>query len=93
MATDLNELRRHVEVLKLIKMEKARLSDLEGAARAAIEDALGGDEVGEIDGREVVRWRHVKSSRVDTKLLKSLYPDVAAECTTAVESRRFEVTA
>ena len=91
MATDLNELRRHVEVLKAVKAEKARLAEIEAEARAAVEDALGGDEVGELDGREVVRWKHIKSNRLDQALLKRMWPEAVAECTAVAESRRFEV--
>lgn len=91
MATDLTELRQQIEILRAVKQEKARLADIEAAARAAVEEALGGDEVGELDGREVIRWKHIKSNRLDQKLLEKLYPEAAAECRAVVESRRFEV--
>ena len=38
-----------------------------------------------------VSWKSVSSNRVDSKKLKSDYPDVYKECVKASESRRFTV--
>ncbi|AER26351.1 hypothetical protein FIONNBHARTH_60 [Mycobacterium phage Fionnbharth] len=89
--TDLSHVRQHVELLRHVKAEKAKLSEIEKAARAVVEEALGDAEEGTIDGQPVVRNKFVKSNRLDQKLLASLHPEVLAECKTVIESRRFEV--
>ncbi|AXH46896.1 hypothetical protein I5G67_gp058 [Mycobacterium phage Aminay] len=88
---DISAVRQHVEILKYVKAEKAKLTEIESAARAVVEEALGDDETGAIDGEPVVRNKFVKSNRLDQKLLKSLHPEIAAECMAVSESRRFEV--
>lgn len=38
-----------------------------------------------------IKWTNTSSNRVDTKLLKEKYPQIAAECTKTTTSRRFTV--
>lgn len=88
---DLSHVRQHIELLRHVKAEKAKLADIEKAARAVIEEALGDAETGTVDGKPAVRYTFVKSDRLDQKLLKRMFPEAAATCRTVVESRRFEV--
>ena len=39
-----------------------------------------------------INWTNTTSSRVDTKLLKQKYPQIAAEVTKVTPGRRFSVT-
>ena len=45
-------------------------------------DTLSGDE-------HKATYKVVTSNRVDTKLLKKEYPDIASKCSTATTTRRF----
>lgn len=88
---DITHIRGHVDLFKWAKVEQAKLKEIETGARAAIEEALGDADEGFIDGQVVVRRKHIKSNKLDQKLLDSLYPDVLAECKSISESTRFEV--
>lgn len=88
---DISHVAQHVEILRHVKAEQSRLKEIEAAARAMIEDAIGDDEVGTVDGKVVVTFKHIKSNRLDQGLLKSLHPDVYEDCKAVGESRAFKV--
>lgn len=88
---DLEELRWAVESLQWLKQRKAELKELEDRARDAIEEAMGANTEGILDGRTVVTWKYSKRVALDQKLLKQSYPDVDAACRTTTEVRRFTV--
>ena len=88
---DLGELRWAVEALQWVKQRKAEIKELEDKARDAIEEALGADTVGVLDGQPVVTWKYSKRVSLDQKLLKRAYPDVDAACRVTTEVRRFVV--
>lgn len=89
--TDLTAIAAQVELLKYCKRKEAELKAIAQQARSAIEEALGDSEIGTVGGEEVVRWRHIKTHRLDQKALKADHPDIVAGYTEAVETRRFEV--
>lgn len=91
MPTNLEKLRAQVAILRHCKEKKAELAELEENARAAIEEALGEDTEGTLDGRTVVRWSRQKRTALNQKLLKELHPEAAAECMDTTEVRRFTV--
>ncbi|ASR85562.1 hypothetical protein SEA_SYRA333_61 [Mycobacterium phage Syra333] len=88
---DISAIKGHVDLLRHARGEKAKWADIEKAAKAAIEEALGADDEGEIGGEVVVRLNRSKVNRLDTKLVKSLYPDVAAECMSTSSSTRLDL--
>lgn len=92
---DLADVRAHVEILQFCRNERAklaaRLDELEAGAKAAIQEAMGGDDTGTLDGATVITWKTTKRTALDQKLLKSLHPEVFAECVSTSEVRRFEV--
>jgi predicted phage-related endonuclease len=86
---NIDSVRAHVEILRFVATKKAELKEMEEASRAAIEEALGDNEVGELDGAPAVNWTRVTSRRLDQKALKAEHPDIVAEYTRPSESRRF----
>lgn len=92
MSADLGNVRGHIELLRYVKREKARLKEIEDGARAAIEEALGHATDGTVDGVTVVRRKTIKSKRLDQALLVSIVGEhVVEECKTVSESTRFEI--
>ena len=91
MAVDLGELRWAVETLRWCKDRKAELKEAEEKARDAIEQALGDNDIGTLDGHDVVKWKYYKRTALDQKVLKAGFPDIFATCTRTHEVRRFEV--
>lgn len=89
--TDLNGLRAHIEILQFCKQRKAELADLENNAKAAVQEALGDDDTGLLDGEAVVHWRRHKRTTLDQRLLAATHPDIYESCRTTTEVRRFEV--
>lgn len=88
---ELESVRWAVEALKFVKERKAELKDVEDQARDAIEQAMGDDSEGTLDGHVAVTWKHFKRTALDQKLLKTSYPEVAALCMSTTETRRFQV--
>lgn len=78
--------------LGLIRQCDRQIKELEetkAVARKHIEQLLGENEVGAIDGKPVVRWTIVPSTRLDTTKLKAERPEVyEAFCRQSI-SRRF----
>lgn len=60
--------------------------EIENLIKMELTDA----EIGTV-GSYKVTWKNVTSNRIDSKLLKEKYPDIAAEVTKASDSRRFEI--
>lgn len=78
--------------LGLIRQCDQQIKELEETkkiARGHIEQILGANEVGAIDGRPVVRWSYVHSSRLDTTKLKAERPEVYDAFTRPQVTRRF----
>jgi hypothetical protein len=93
MTTNLDHLRAEIELLRWAEARKAEINDIEKKARATVEEALGEDESGTLDGDLAVTWKHGKQNRLNQKLLAQLYPKVLEECKTVVPTRTFKVFA
>ena len=89
--TDIESVRAHVEILRYCRAKKRELEQMETHSRAAVEEALGDNEIGELDGQPAVRNKYVKSRRLNQTVLKERFNDVREECMDVVETRRFEV--
>lgn len=79
--------------LELYKKTQAEIKQLEEKAQTAkekIQDALGDNEIGLIDGSAVVRWTKVTSTRLDMKKAREvLDPKILAFLSSDSVSRRF----
>lgn len=89
--TDLDNLRAQVEILKWARAKKAEITELENNAKAAIQEALGDDEAGTVDGHTVVTWKGHKRTSLDSAALKKADPETYALYSKTTEVRRFEV--
>jgi len=86
----LDDLAGWIAVYREGQLKKTAAEELMSTARAKIEDALGNADTGTIHGIPVVRWTHVITNRLDTKLAKTfLTPEQLAAATVESESRRF----
>jgi len=91
VAVNLEKVRWAVETLRMLKDRKAELQAAEVAARDALEQALGDNGEGELDGHTVVTWKFYKRNALDQKFLRDTYPDLYESCKRVTEVRRFEV--
>lgn len=91
MAVNLEQLRWAVETLRAVKERKAELKAAEEMARDAIENALGDNDEGELDGHTVVTWKYIKRNALDQKFLQKTYPELYESCKRVTETRRFEI--
>lgn len=74
--------------------ELRRMADELAAEIEAVADAIKqamGDKEQLIVGEYKAMWKPVESSRIDTKALKAVMPDVAAQFTKTSTVRRFQV--
>ena len=79
--------------IELLRLSQADIKVLEEKVAIAIEkiqEALGDNEIGLIDGAPVVRWTKVTSTRLDMKKAKEvLDPKILAFLSSESTSRRF----
>lgn len=79
--------------LELYKKTQAEIKALEEKANTAkekIQEALGDNEVGTLDGSPVVRWTKVTSTRLDMKKAREvLDPKILQFLSSESTSRRF----
>jgi len=87
--TPLDELRGWLDIYAAGQDAKAKAEEAMAVAREKIEDALGDDEVGTVDGQPVVRWTFVHSERFDQKKAKAILGDDLAACMVPQTTRRF----
>jgi predicted phage-related endonuclease len=79
-----------IELYKKTQAEIKTLEEKVAAAKEKIQEALGENEVGLIDGSVVVRWTKVTSTRLDMKKAREvLDPKILAFLSSDSVSRRF----
>ncbi len=79
-----------IELLKLAQAEAKALEEKITTAREKIQEAMGDNEIGLIDGSPAVRWTKVTSTRLDLKKAREvLDPTIVAFLSTESSSRRF----
>ena len=88
-AIELDNLKGQFAILQFCREKRAELAELEAGARAAIEAALGDQEVGTVNGHIAVRWTRSTRRTLDTKALKAAEPDVYESYCKTTEVRRF----
>ena len=91
MSTPLDAIKAHIDILVHCRNKQAELGQMIEKSRAAIEEALGDDEIGTLNGEPVIRWRHQKVTHLDQKALKEAHPEIVAEFQTTSTQRRFEI--
>jgi predicted phage-related endonuclease len=81
-----------IELYKKTQADIKVLEEKVAAAKEKIQEALGENEVGLIDGSPVVRWTKVTSTRLDMKKAKEvLDPKILAFLSSESISRRFSL--
>lgn len=88
---NLNDARPHVEVLQYVKAKQAELKELEETHRAAVEELMGEDEVGMLDGKVVITWRHIKQRRFNQSEHKAAAPNCHELYMKTADGRQFKV--
>lgn len=82
--------------IELYKKTQAQIKELDekvATAKAKIQEALGENELGLIDGRVVVRWTRVTTVRLDQQKAKEILdPKIYAFLSRESESRRFTLS-
>lgn len=78
------------ETVVTCKKKIKELEHIEDEAANRIKDKLRDAEIG-YTSDYVIKWSPQKQSRIDTEILKRLYPDVANNCTKTIEFRRFTI--
>lgn len=84
-----DEILECVERLRELTERHKMLESSIEAVKVRIQAAMGDASVLVRDGCELVTWKQRSTSRVDTKMLRELHPDIADACTKTSTSRYF----
>ncbi|XVV06313.1 hypothetical protein ACQPW3_13355 [Actinosynnema sp. CA-248983] len=87
----LDGLAAELVLLRQIEDQRSKLSELRTRLQDRIKTAMGAAEVGTVGGVPVVSHRSVLSIVLDQSDLKARYPEVAEDCLTITEARRFKL--
>lgn len=88
---DLDDIAGIIDRYRIATISRDEMQQLVDELRAVIEDRLGESESGLIGGREVVRWRHVTTNRLDQAAVKDYLGAKYAEFLKPTQSRRFTI--
>ena len=75
----LDHLMREVGLLRWVKEQRDRLKEIEADPKAAVEAALGDDEVGTINGAEAITWKFSKPNKFREAKFKADHPKLHAQ--------------
>ena len=79
-----------IELYKKTQAEIKTLEEKAATAKEKIQEALGENEIGTLEGSVVVRWTKVTSTRLDLqKARKVLAPEILGYLSSESTSRRF----
>lgn len=84
------EAKELLEQRKILKDNYDALEKEIDAIDNTIKSKLGENEIGQV-ANYLVKWTNTTSNRLDSKLVKSQYPDIYRECLKESSSRRFIV--
>lgn len=90
---DLEPVAEHVAAIRHCKEQIAALEAEMARYRRAVEDALGDNEIGILNGRIAVTWRHLKRRGLDTKALRRRHPEIYELFCTTTPYRRMDIAA
>ncbi len=85
---ELQEFKGDIDRLDTIKSLQDELKTEEKEIKQKIQMQMGEAEKA-VCGDRVITWKNYSSSRIDTKKLKEIYPDIAEDLTRTTNSRRF----
>lgn len=77
-AVNLETVRHAVETLRAVRDKKKTLKELEATAKAEIEEALGEQDTGLLDGEVVIHVSTFKRTTLDGKALQADHPEITA---------------
>lgn len=88
---DLEPVRTHFERWLWARDRKDNYARIEKEAREQLEEFIGDNQIATLDGKPVITWKwsNPKNGRLDQKMIREQYPDIAAICTTKEPSRSF----
>lgn len=90
-AVSLDAVAAELVLLRQVEEQRAKLAELRTRLQDRIKAAMGTAEVGTLGGVPVVSHKSVLSIVLDQSDLKARYPDVAEDCLTITEARRFKL--
>lgn len=85
----LDELAPHLELLRTVEDQLARLKALRGDLQRKVKNRLGEVEVGTVNGVPVVTYRRTLRVTLSQKLVKELHPEIVRQCEEITEVRTF----
>jgi predicted phage-related endonuclease len=91
MTCELDDVKDSVDIMRACNERIAGLKALAEQHRAVIEERMGSEEIGTVDGKPVVTWKIYKQNRLNQAFLKLSHPDIAESCRETTITRRMEI--
>ncbi|MFT7836945.1 hypothetical protein Q5530_12415 [Saccharothrix sp. BKS2] len=88
-SVELDDLTGHLELLRTIEDQLARLKRLRGDLQNTLKRRLGDIEVGTVNGVPMVTYRATLRIGLSQTLLKERYPQIVRECEEITSVRTF----
>jgi predicted phage-related endonuclease len=88
---NLDSISDHIEIMRECKSRIKELEEMFNRSRSVVEEVMGDNEVGEVDGQVVVTWRKYKSRRLSQKYLREYCPEIYENAMETKEYRSMEI--
>jgi hypothetical protein len=88
---ELDDVADSVAVMRACQSRIADLKEVMAQHRSVIEEKMGNEEIGTVDGKPVISWKTYKQRRLNQALLGLTHPDILELCKETTETRRMEV--
>jgi hypothetical protein len=91
MSIELDDVKDSVAIMRACKSRIADLTEVLAQHRAVIEEKMGNEDVGTVDGKPVITWKTYKQNRLNQAVLAITHPDILELCKETTETRRMEI--
>jgi hypothetical protein len=91
MTIELDDVAESVAIMRACQSRISDLKEVMAQHRAVIEEKMGSEEVGTVDGDPVISWKTYKQRRLNQAILGLSYPEILELCKETTETRRMEV--
>jgi hypothetical protein len=91
MAAELDDVADSVKIMQACQSRISELKEVMGQHRALIEERMGSEEVGTVDGQPVITWKHFKQRRFNQAAFFAANNDLAETYRETSEIRRMEI--
>jgi hypothetical protein len=91
MTAELDDMADSIAVMNACRTRIAELKEVSDQHRALVEERMGSEEVGTIDGQPVITWKYYKQRRFNQGAFSAANPELVESYRETTETRRMEL--